>query len=42
MTATRIAIDGGGRLAASVLRALAGRDDLELVALNAPPGSDDA
>lgn len=42
MTATRIAIDGGGRLAASVLRALAGRDDLELVALNAPPGSSDA
>lgn len=42
MTATRIAIDGGGRLAASVLRALAGRDDLELVALNAPPGSGDA
>lgn len=41
MTATRIAIDGGGRLAASVLRALAGRDDLELVALNAPPGSSD-
>lgn len=42
MTPTRIAIDGGGLLAASVLRALAGRDDFELVALNAPPGSSDA
>lgn len=42
MTATRIAIDGGGGLAVSVLRALAGRDDFELVALNAPPGSRDA
>lgn len=42
MRTTRIAIDGGGRLAASVLRALAGRDDFELVALNAPPGSSDA
>jgi len=42
VTPTRIAIDGSGHLAASVLRALAGRDDLELVALNAPPGSSDA
>lgn len=42
MRTTRIAIDGSGRLAASVLRALAGRDDFELVALNARPGSSEA
>lgn len=35
----RVAVDGSGAMAASVLHALAGRDDLDLVVLNAPAGA---